>query len=128
VVFNNGDVDGLMKLHWNSPELLSYPPDELQLKGYDAVKNSYTKGFSENKGARLEYTSTYNIPYTDGVAGFGTYRWVMPIEGGSPIIVEGRYTDVKAYKDGKMVIIHDHSSVLMPPPPAEETKVDTVGQ
>ena len=125
VAFNNGDVEALMNLHWNSPELLSYPPDGMEIKGYDAVKNSYTKGFSANKGAKLEYTSTFNIPFADGVAGFGTYRWIMPVEGSAPIVVEGRYTDVKSYKDGKMVIVHDHSSVPLPPPPAEEAKVDT---
>ena len=124
--FNNGDVEGLMRLHWDHPELRTYPPGEMQIKGWHDVKNSYIKDFSANKGAKLEYTSTYNIPFADGVAGFGTYRWVMPVEGGSPIVIEGRYTDVKAYKDGKMLIIHDHSSVPMAPPPADEVKVDTI--
>lgn len=128
VAFNNGDVDGLMKLHWDHPELRTYPPGEMQLSGFDAVKKSYIKDFAANQGAMIEYTSTNNIPFSDGVAGYGTYRWVKPVEGGSPIVMEGRYSDIKAYKDGKMLIIHDHSSMPMAPPPAEDIKVDTVGQ
>lgn len=117
VAFNKGDVDALMKLHWNSPDLLAYPPGEQQLNGYDAIKTSYAKDFAANKGAKLEYLSVVNIPMGDGVVGHGKYRWTMPVEGGSPMVMEGRYSDIKEYKDGKMVIVFDHSSFPMPPPP-----------
>ncbi len=125
VAFNKGDVDGLMSVLWNSPELVAYPPGELQLKGYDAVKDLYVKEFATNKGAVLAYTGTYNIPFADGVAGFGTYTWTLPVEGKDPIVAEGRYSDIKAFKDGKMVIIHDHSSSPMPaePPASDSTSV-----
>ncbi len=33
VAFNNGDADAIMKLHWNSPELCTYPPGEMQVNG-----------------------------------------------------------------------------------------------
>lgn len=122
VAFNNGDADAIMKLHWNSPDLRTYPPGDMQINGYDAVKAGYVREFSSNKGATLEYTNTNNIPFADGVVGHGTFRWTLPMEGGSPMVVEGRYSEVKAFKDGNMVITLDHASMAMPPPPVDSTQ------
>jgi ketosteroid isomerase-like protein len=126
VAFNQGDVEAIMKLHWNNPELRSYPPGEPQLSGYDAVKAAYARDFGMFKGAKLEYTSANNILFADGVVGHGTFRWTMPMEGSEPMVMEGRYTEVKAMKDGRMVITVDHTSAPMPAP--EEAPVDSTGQ
>ena len=122
VAFNNGDAEAIMKLHWNSPELRAYPPGEMQVNGFDAVKAGYMREFSSSKGATLQYTHINNIPFADGVVGHGTFRWTMPMEGGDPMVFDGRYSEVKAMKDGKMVIILDHTSMPMPPPPADSTQ------
>lgn len=124
VAFNNGDAEAIMKLHWNSPDLRAYPPGEMQVNGFDAVKAGYVRDFASSKGSKLEYTSTNNIPFADGVVGHGTFRWTMPMEGGSPMVFDGRYSEVKAFKDGKMVIILDHTSMPMPPPPADSTQTN----
>lgn len=121
VAFNNGDADAIMKLYWNSPELKTYPPSEMQVNGFDAVKAGYVRDFASSKGAKLEYTNTNNIPFADGVVGHGTFRWTMPMEDDSPMVFDGRYSEVKAIKDGKMVIILDHTSMPMAPPPADIT-------
>ena len=114
LAFNKGDVNALMQLYWNSPELTAYPPARvMQLKGYEAVKEFYTRDFASNKGARLEYTSNSNILFKDVVIGHGTFKWTMPVIGAKPIVFEGRHTEVKAMKDGKMVIVVDHTSAPM---------------
>lgn len=113
VAYNNQDLDALMQLHWNSPELLSYPPGEQEVKGYDAIKAGYARDFAANKGAKIEYLSVVNVPFADGVAGYGRYRWTMPVEGDSLLSGEGRYSDIKMFKDGKLVIVFDHSSEPM---------------
>jgi ketosteroid isomerase-like protein len=122
VAFNNGDAEAMMKLYWNSPDLRAYFPTEMQLKGYDAVKAAYIKDFATNKGAKLEYISSANVPFADGVVGHGIFRITMPMEGGEPMVFEGRFTEVKAMKDGKMVFTLDHASVPMMPPPADTTQ------
>jgi len=122
VAFNNGDAEAIMKLHWNSPDLRTYPPSETQVNGFDAVKAGYVRDFSSNKGATLEYTDANNIPFADGVVGYGTFRWTMPMEGSEPMVFDGRYTEVKAMRDGKLVIVIDHTSMPMPPPPADSTQ------
>ncbi len=119
IAFNNGDADAIMKLHWNSPELCTYPPGAKEVKGFDAVKAGYERDFAAGKGATLEYTDRNNILFADGVVGHGTFRWTMPMEGASPMVLDGRYSEVKTYKDGKMVIILDHASIPMAPPPAD---------
>lgn len=94
--FNNGDAEAIMKLHWNSPDLPAYPPGEMQVNGFDAVKAGYVRDFAMNKGAKLEYTNANNIPFAEGVVGYGTFKLTMPMEGGEPMVFDGRYTEVKA--------------------------------
>jgi ketosteroid isomerase-like protein len=50
----------------------------------------------------------------------GKWRYTMPMPEGEPMVMEGRFTDVKAKRDGKMVIIMDHASVPMPAPEMSE--------
>jgi hypothetical protein len=40
-----------------------------------------------------------------------------PVEKSSPQVMEGRYSDVKAPRDGKWVYATDHASVPLPPRP-----------
>lgn len=124
VAFNKGDVNAFMQLYWNSPELTAYPPARvMQLKGYEAVKDFYTKDFASNKGAKLEYTGNNNVPFKDVVIGHGSFKWTMPIPGAEPMVFEGRHTVVKAMKDGKMVIVVDHTSTpMMAEPPGDTTQ------
>ncbi len=112
--FNKGDVNALMQSYWNNPELTVYPPARvMQLKGYEAVKEFYAKDFASNKGAKLEYTSNSNIPFKEIVIGHGTFKWTLPVAGAEPMVFEARHTLVKAMKDGKMVIVIDHTSAPM---------------
>ena len=122
VAFNNGDADAILKLYWNSPELRLYPPGEPQQNGFENVKAWYIKNFASTVGAKLEYISANNIPYADGVIAHGVFRWTMPIEDGSQMSVVSSYAEFKAIRNGKMVIILDHSSMPMPLSIADSTK------
>ncbi|MBK8955217.1 MAG: nuclear transport factor 2 family protein [Saprospiraceae bacterium] len=114
VAFNKGDLDAIMALYWNDPGTSAYPPAAMQLRGFDAVKHSYRKYFEGNPGAKLEYVSTNNVPFSDVVLGHGIFRYTMTGPDGNPISFDGRYTEIKALKNGKMVILHDHTSLPMP--------------
>ncbi len=112
--FNAGDVNAFMENYWNSPELKAYPPARImELKGYAAVKDFYTKDFLSNKGARLEYSNNSNAVFKDVVVGHGTFKWTMDVGAPAPLVLEARHTVVKAIKDGKMLIIVDHASAPM---------------
>ena len=116
---NRGDVDGTMALFWNSPEVVSIGVAGAPLRGYKAVRDFYSQAYAGMPGAQFEPTSTNNVPQGDLVLGWGTWRATIPTRGGSPIVLHGRYMDVKARKDGKWVYIMDHGSVGLPP--ASET-------
>jgi len=112
--FNRGDIDAFMACYWNSAELKAYPPARvMELKGYNAVKEFYTKDFASNKGARLQYLGNTNTIVGDAVVGHGTFRWTLTVPGRDPIVIDARHTVVKAVKDGKMVVIIDHASAPM---------------
>ena len=115
--FNKGDIEALMALYWKDPSLLVYPSDGMELRGWEEVANSYRGMMSYMRGA----TATYGeIRYTvagDMVVGFGRWTITVPTPEGPVFEINGRFSDVKAEKDGKWVIIMEHGSVPMPRPP-----------
>jgi ketosteroid isomerase-like protein len=60
----------------------------------------------------------YNIAAGDVVLGWGTWTMTIPNGDGTSTVLQGRYSDVKAQRDGQWVYIMDHASVPLPPAPA----------
>lgn len=114
--FNKGDAEAVSALYWNSPDVVSIGPDGMGTKGWDAARTGAIEMFKAMPGAKLEFLSGSNAAHGDVVLGWGT--WKMTIPGPTPIVMEGRYTDAKAMRDGKWVYLMDHASVPLPPPPA----------
>jgi ketosteroid isomerase-like protein len=114
--FNKGDVDALSALYWNSPDVVSISPDGMGTKGWDATRAGAAEMVKAMPGATLEFTSMHNAAHGDVVLGWGT--WKMTVPGPAPMVLEGRYSDAKAKRDGKWVYLMDHASVPLPPPPA----------
>jgi uncharacterized protein (TIGR02246 family) len=112
--FNKGDVEAMTSLYWNSPDVVTFPPGELVARGIDAIKASYAQMAATMKGAKLEMTEVHYIPAGDVVIGWGLWKLTMPGPEGKSVEVAGRYTDVKAERDGKWVYLIDHASMPMP--------------
>ena len=54
---NKRDVDAAMATYWNSPDLVSYPVDALEERGWRAVKDGTVQGFVNMPlGATIEVT------------------------------------------------------------------------
>lgn len=119
--FNAGDVDALAATYWNSPDLVSFGPDGMGTKGWEATKAGSVEMFKAMPGAKLEFTAVQNKAYGDMVLGWGTWKMTIPTPAG-PQVMEGRYSDAKALKDGKWVYLMDHASVPLPPAPAAPSK------
>jgi ketosteroid isomerase-like protein len=117
--YNNGDLERLMSMYWNSPDLYTFMPGgSMMAHGYEETKKVFMEDFKNNTGAKITIEDSENRVEGDVVLGHGTFTWTLEKEGQEPIISKGRYTDVKAMKDDKMVFIVDHASVpMMPPPP-----------
>jgi ketosteroid isomerase-like protein len=115
--FNKGDVDALMATYWKSPDLVSISLDGMGVKGWDATKKSSAELFKGLPGAKLEFFAPQNVAFGETVLGSGTWKATIPAAQGAPQVMEGRYSDVKAFRDGKWVYVMDHASVPLPPPP-----------
>ena len=115
--YNNGDVDAMMALYWNSPELAVYLPGEMVVTGYDQVQATFAKAFEMGADATLELNDSKNIVFGSAVLGHGLWTWTMTVPDSEPVTGQGRYTDMKVMVDGKMVYVSDHASMPMPPMP-----------
>ncbi len=112
---NKGNAEELLEAYWNSPELISYPPEGMGVLGYDKAKEEISKTVEMMKGAKLELTNANNKVMGEFVLGYGEWTMTLPDSAGTQL--KGRYTDLKAKKDGKWVYVMDHASVPLPPPP-----------
>jgi ketosteroid isomerase-like protein len=116
--FNRGDVEAVSSLYWDSPDVVSFPVDALQARGMGELKAAAAQSAAAMPGARLELTESHQMPAGDVVIGWGLWRVTVAGPDGAPVEVVGRYTDVKAERDGTWVYILDHASAPLPPPPA----------
>jgi uncharacterized protein (TIGR02246 family) len=115
--FNSGNTDALADLYWKNPSLLVYPSDGMELRGWDEVRASYARMLSHMKGATATISDPHYTVAGDVVVTYGRWTITVPTAEGPIFEIQGRYSDVKANKDGKWVIIMEHGSVPMPPPP-----------
>jgi ketosteroid isomerase-like protein len=107
--FNKGDVDATASHYWNSPDVVLYPPGEMECHGWQQARDALAHVFKQMPGAQLKLIDPqYQVAGKD-VIGYG--RWTLTPPNGQPL--EGRYTQVMAKKDGKWVMILDHPSVPM---------------
>jgi ketosteroid isomerase-like protein len=105
--FNKGDVDALDALYWNSADAVSFPTDRMEARGIAAIRESNAKMVASLRGAQLSFVEPKNMAVGDAVVGWGQFRLSVP---GVAAPIEGRYTDVKAERDGKWVYLIDHAS------------------
>ncbi len=117
--FNAGDIDAVMATYWNSPDLVFISLDGVGSTGAESVRADMAGLFASMPGATVEFINPHNVAEGSVVLGWGGFRITMPGDGG---VVTGRYSDVKAMRDGKWVYLMDHASVPLPPPAAEGTE------
>lgn len=113
---NAGDVDEVMATYWNSPELVTFWPDVMIARGWTATKDGVAQMFKKMPGAKLELTETHQRIAGDDVISWGLWRLTVPVADGGSKTMEGRYTDVKAKRNGQWVYIIGHASTPLPPP------------
>lgn len=120
--YNNGDVDGVMATYWNSPDLVSFPPGTMEARGWQAVKDDLAQFLASAPGLKLELLEANYKVVGEVVLGYGKWRATIPAGGDNPVVLNGRYSDVHAKRNGKWVYIMDHASV--PLPPAEKSPTE----
>lgn len=116
--FNAGDVATLQAMYWNSPDAVSFPPDAMIHRG-TATRDGIAAMVAgmQAAGAKLELTEKHHMVIGDAVATWGLWTMTMSGPDGAPMQMQGRFTDIKAERDGQWVYLMDHASVPLPPAP-----------
>ncbi|MBI3450127.1 MAG: nuclear transport factor 2 family protein [Acidobacteria bacterium] len=120
--FNKADLDALMATYWKSPDLVFIDLGGMGVRGWDAAKAGWQEALKGLTGAKLEITESHNTAFGETVLGWGRWKMTIPAAQGAPQVMEGRFSDVKAFRDGKWVYVMDHASVPIPPPPPPARK------
>jgi len=119
--FNAGDAAAMAALYWNDPEAASFPPDTMVVRGSEIAGGmSAMVEALHGAGAQLSVTESHQIPAGEVVIGWGLFTITMNGPDGAPMEMQGRYTDVKAERDGRWVYLVDHASMPIPAAPAPE--------
>ena len=113
--FGKGDLASLMEAYWKSPELVLYPPDALEAKGWDNVRAGLGNFMKNAPGAKMELVEPQYTAAGDAVIVWGKWKMTVPDPKGDHVMI-GRFTEVAMKKDGKWVLVHDHPSLPMMPP------------
>ena len=110
--FNSRNVEAMAALYWNNAEVVSFQPDAMVVRGLAEIKEYLAKGMpAMPAGAKLEFLEVHYVPVGDIVMGWGLYRLTIPGPNGKNVESLGRFSDVKAERDGKWVFLMDHGSV-----------------
>lgn len=114
------DINGIMELHWNSPEVIFYSPITLEEKGYATIQALYENFLAENDVKSLEIKNASYMALGEYGLGWGNFSAVIAGKDGKETKFEGRLTNISGMKDGKWVYIVRHASAPLPPPPTME--------
>jgi len=117
--FNKMDIEGMVANYWHSPDLVVMFPDDSYL-GYDALKANLQKTFAMVDVKEFEVTQHTVVVGRHMAYDYGTWNYTFQPKGGTEMNLSGRYLRVWEEKDGKWVIVADHASVPLPPPPPAE--------
>jgi ketosteroid isomerase-like protein len=110
--YNKKDADAYMANYWVSPDLVVEDTGHI-LRGWDEWRSYIVPQMqSKAEGAKFEITEAHNTPMGSVVLGFGRWQFTYPGKGAR--VVEGIYTNVKALRNGKWVLVMDHYSPAAP--------------
>lgn len=121
--FNKEDLEGIMSVYWNDPNLICYFPDN-NLTGYEAVKEYWKNTFANVDVKKFEVAENHHQVTRDVVYEWGMYNLVLQPTGGPEVNAPGRYSATWEKKNEQWLMTLDHASVLMTlPPPADTSSV-----
>lgn len=99
--FSAGDVDALMGVYANSPNLVVVFADGTQVRGWENVRTGYAAFFSQFTRIRGKVTEACYVPLPSGMAGFGKGYFYMTLRSGGPEQrLDFRYTNFRQKVNG----------------------------
>ena len=113
------DADGLAACY--TSDATNFAVDSMIGTGPDAVRASWGGFFAAFKVLDASLSETHQEVSGDLAAAWGLFSiTAQPVEGGEPVVMNGRYMDVAKNFDGNWLYVADHASLPLPPPPEAE--------
>jgi ketosteroid isomerase-like protein len=103
---NNKDIATYMTFRWNSPDYTVLDLTNF-VKGFETFKKAYMDWVATLKECKFEFTETQNTVSGDIV--IGQHKWKAENVGPDGVRKHqtGLYSDVKAFRDGKWVVVSE---------------------
>lgn len=117
--FKAGDLDRVTALY--AQDAVSFPPDTMVANGQDEIRASWGGLLNNFDVEDLIITNPHHETSGDLSTAWGNFKMILiPKQGGEPMLLEGRFSDVAKRIDGKWLYVADHASVPLPPPAEPE--------
>ena len=107
------DVDGLAACY--TADATNFPLDSMSGIGPESVRASWGGFFGAFRIIDASLSDDQLIVLGDTAIAWGLFNiTAVPVEGGEPVDMQGRYTDVAKNIDGTWLYVMDHASVPSP--------------
>ena len=107
------DVDGLAACY--TADATNFPLDSMSGIGPDSVRASWGGFFGAFRIIDANLSDDQLIVLGDTAIAWGLFNiTAVPVDGGEPVDMQGRYTDVAKNIDGTWLYVMDHASVPSP--------------
>ena len=110
------DLEAVMDCY--APDAVAWLPDSAELKGADAIRQSYKDLFAANTVKDASFSETHYTTVGERSVGWGRITLTLVPKGSDkPVILLGRFTEVAERRDGRWVYVLDHASAEPAPKP-----------
>ena len=107
------DVEGLAACY--TADATNFPLDSMSGIGPDSVRASWGGFFGVFRIIDASLSDDQLVVLGDTAVAWGLFNiTAVPVEGGEPVEMQGRYTDVAKNIDGTWLYVMDHASVPSP--------------
>ena len=103
------DLDAVMACY--APDAVAWLPGSPELKGAEAIRQSYKDLFAANTIKDVSFSETHYTTVGERSVGWGRFSLSLVPKGSDrPVVALGRFTEVAERRGGRWVYVVDHAS------------------
>jgi len=122
--FNEGDGEAVAKCFIDSADTVLFPPREMALEGFEAIRIAFTESMSGDSGIRMEFSQQRYLAAGDKVFSWGNWKMTGLLPSGETLTSLGRYTAICGARDGRWGYLVNHASEPIPMPDIPDTQTE----
>ena len=103
------DLDAVMAYY--APDAVAWLPGSPELKGAEAIRQSYKDLFAANTIKDVSFSETHYTTVGERSVGWGRFSLSLVPKGSDrPVVALGRFTEVAERRGGRWIYVLDHAS------------------